>query len=339
MLKSANEGSNAVAEYVSGSMEEFALLMTQRAKELGAENTQFTNSNGLDDDGHYTTAYDMAVITNKAIEDPRFLTIWGAYQHILDATNLQPESRIFINNNRLLTQGPMPYEGILGGKTGFTTPSKNTLVEVARRQDRTLICVVLQAPDLLTSYQDAVMLLDYGFEHFRPVTYEDGEYEASYTYLLHNDLTPEQVAVLYGEPAVNEDGSASVSVTVSLPPGNADLMYPDIAGLTLTSPPPETPALPEESGAGFFETPPFSWVAGLFSLVGLLFTRLMWLIDLLPGFLALMIKLILAVVALLFVLACFFRTRRWLRRRKRLLYKKKMEAMRKAYREQQSYWC
>ncbi len=344
MLESANEGANAVAEYVSGSIEEFAVLMNQRAKELGAKNTHFSNANGLNSDDHYTTAYDMALIMKKAIEDPRFVTICCAYQHFLEPTNLQKERRIFNNKNRLIPQGAMPYEGILGGKTGYTTASQNTLVEAASRDGRTLICVVFQAPSSLASFQDTVTLLNYGFDHFRPVTYEDSEYEESYTYLLHNDLNPEQVNILYGEPVENEDGSTTVDVSFNLPTNNANLMYPEIADIALTSPvpppPPEKAALFSAAGVSSFfkETPPLSWIISLFALLSLVLGKLLGLVNLLPAGLALIVKIILAIFMALFVLACFFRTRRWLRRRKRLLQKQKMEARRRAYREQQSYW-
>ncbi len=344
MLESANEGANAVAEYVSGTIEDFAALMNQRAKELGAKNTHFSNANGLNSDDHYTTAYDMALIMKKAIEDQRFLTICSAYQHFLDPTNLQKERRIFNNKNRLLPQGAMPYEGILGGKTGYTTASQNTLVEAACRDGRTLICVVFQAPSSLASFQDTVTLLNYGFDNFRSVTYADSEYEDSYTYLLHNDISSDQVNVLYGEPVENEDGSTSVGVSFNLPTANADLMYPEISDATLTSPipppPPEKAALFSTAGVSSLlsETPPLSWIVGLFSFLALVVGKLLGLVNLLPAGLAFIIKLLLSVFAALLVLACFFRTRRWLRRRKRLLQKQKMEAKRRAYREQQSYW-
>jgi D-alanyl-D-alanine carboxypeptidase len=344
MLESANEAANAVAEYVSGTMEDFALLMTRRAEELGALNTNFANPNGLNHDDHYTTPYDMAMITREAIKSNRFLTIWGTYQHFLEPTNLQSEKRIFNNKNRLLAQGLMPYNGILGGKTGFTSASQNTLVEVARRGDRTLICVLMQGPGALANFQDAVKLVDYGFGEFHAATFEDEEYEVSYDFLLHNDLEFDDIGLTYGDIIENEDGSTSVTVAITAPEDSSALMHHDISTLLLTSAPPPPPE-PEPEPQAFSENifamleqmPPFSWLASLFAMIAMLFGSLIDVIDLLPGWLALFIKIVLSLFALLFVAACFFRPRRWIRRRRRYS-RRRLEARRRAYRQQTSYW-
>ena len=323
MLESANEAANAVAEFVSGTMEDFAVSMTSRAIELGAINTHFANANGLNDDGHYTSAYDMALITREAIKNPRFLMIWGTYQHFLSPTNLQAERRIFNNKNRMLPQGSMPYPGILGGKTGFTSASQNTLVEAARREDRTLICVLLQGPGALSNFQDAVLLFDYGFNEFQSVTYENDEYPASIPFLLHNSLSIDEIDVACAQPAENTDGSSSVAIRFTAPRDSEDLMYPHIAAPTLTIPAPPS-AEPDPSGRNADTEGEGNAEANNFGF--------------LPGWLLFVIRTILRLFAVLFVLACFFRTRRWIRRRKRLIMKRRTEARRKAYREQQSYW-
>lgn len=342
MLESANEAANAVAEHVSGSMEEFALLMTRRAGELGAKNTNFANANGLNNDDHYTSAFDMALITREAIRNERFLTIWSAYQHFLEPTNLQAQRRILNNKNRMLTQGALPYNGILGGKTGYTVASLNTLVEAARRDGRTLICVLLTGPGALANFQDAAQMLDYGFERFRPVTYEDEDYQDSYTFLLHTDLSFDDVRITYGQPTENEDGSVSVAVVMRAPAGSEDLMYTDIAAFKLTTPvPPQpepVPAADDTVALSVLERAPLSWAAALFSLIAGIFGVVMRLIDLLPGWLALMVKIILGLFTALFAAACFFRTRRWIRRRRRRMRKRRIEARRRAYHEQQTYW-
>ena len=335
MLESANEAANAVAEYVSGSMEDFAVYMTRRAKELGAENTRFANANGLNHDDHYTSAYDMALITAEAIKNPRFLTIWGTYQHVMPPTNLQVSHRILNNKNRMLPQGAMPYEGILGGKTGFTTASGNTLVESASRDGRTLLCVLMQGLSAQANFQDAALLLDYGFDCFRPVAYEDDGYTEAFTFLLHNDLSLGQVAVTTGSPTLNPDGSISVDFTFKAPSGSADLMYSSIASATLTTPVPPQPVpmsglQADESAALIPLQPQSRFARALSGLSGLL--------CLLPGWLTGLIKAVLGLVAALFALACVFRTRRWYRRRKRRLRKQQMEIRRRTYREQQSFW-
>ncbi|MDR1194756.1 MAG: D-alanyl-D-alanine carboxypeptidase [Peptococcaceae bacterium] len=345
MLESANEAANAVGEYVAGDLTSFAALMTQRAKELGAENTNFANANGLTDDNHYTSAYDMALITREALTHQAFRDIWGSYQYLMEATNLQPEIRILNNKNRLLPQGPMAYPGISGGKTGYTSASQNTLVEAAERDGRQLICVLLQGPSAVANFEDAVLLLDYGFSAFQPFTFEDPEYEDGGDFLLHQEFDAAEVTADYDLPVENEDGSRKVDVTLSLPPEkSAGLMYRELGTLSLISPPP--PPLPAPpplfSLAGiarfFDDTPPFSWLAGLGSLLTLAFTKLLALINLLPGWLALIVKVILSLFALLFALACVFRTLRWRRRLRRRAMKRRLEARRRDYREQQSFW-
>ncbi|MCL1848248.1 MAG: D-alanyl-D-alanine carboxypeptidase [Clostridiales bacterium] len=331
MLESANEAANAAAEFVSGTMEDFAVRMTQRAEELGAQSTHFANANGLNDDDHYTSAYDMALITREAIQLPRFLQIWGTYQHYMPATNLQPTQRILNNKNRMLPLGALPYPGILGGKTGYTNASGNTLVEAASRDGRTLICVLMQGASALANFHDAALLLDYGFEAFRTVTYEDETYEKPYSFLLHNDLSFDQVRVSFGPPSDNADGSASVVAAFSVPVDSRSLMYPDIGAVVLTRPaPPQSPA-PDTGVADTVESASLSplgrALSGLSRLAGLL-----------PPWLTLLMKVVFGTFAALFILACIFRTRRWLRRRKRLARKKQLETRRRAYREQQSFW-
>ena len=338
MLESANEAANAVAEHVSGSMEDFALLMTERAAQLGAKNTNFINANGLNADEHYTSAYDMALITREAVKQKGFNEVWGAYQYFIEPTNLQADRRIVNNKNRMLPQGSLPYEGILGGKTGYTNASQNTLVEAASRQGRTLICVLLTGPGALANFQDATNLLDYGFGAFYAYEYENEDYESTYTFLVHDDIKSDQLVIDYGEPSENEDGSRSVTLSVAVPAEYGVLMYTDIASATLTStvPEPTPPAFPDLRDLGV----PGSARQGTAEIGRtrsplVLFVSL---IDRLPSPLAFIVKVILSIFISLFTLAVVFRTRRWLRRRERRLMKQRMEARKRIYREQHSFW-
>ena len=343
MLESANEAANAVAEYVSGSMEAFAQFMTQRAKDLGAMNTQFANSNGLNDDKHYTSAYDMALITREAIKNEHFVRIFGTYQSFMEPTNLQGQRRILNNKNRMLPSSSLPYPGILGGKTGFTNASRNTLVEVAQRDGRTLICILLQGPSATANYQDAKRMLDYGFDEFRPVTHADDAYTDAYTYLLHNELSADEVAVQYGQPRENEDGSTSVAISIEAPQEGSDLMYPRIAAITFTTPAPPPPEEESAPADGFGVVallkilPPFSWFFALFSFLASIVSALFGMINALPGWLAFLTKALLSLFGALFAMAVFFRTRRRMRRRRRMIRKQQQERRRRIYREQ-SYW-
>lgn len=166
LLASANEVANALAEHVSGSMPDFVTLMNTRAKELGAINSNFVNANGLHDDNHYTTCYDIATICRTLIDNPVFLNINGTTSYTIPPTNLQPLKRPVNTTHKLLRSGSLKYPGCFGGKTGYTDTAGNTLVTFATRNDMTLICVVMKS-DAEHIYSDTTALLDYGFSYFQ----------------------------------------------------------------------------------------------------------------------------------------------------------------------------
>ncbi len=165
MLPSANDASNGIAEHVSGSIENFATLMNQRAREAGALNSNFVNPHGLSDDAHVSTAYDMAMITRAAIPNEKFKKILGTVQYTIPPTNKNNESRDLWSEHRMLTTNRFYYEGVIGGKTGYTKASQNTLVTVAQRGERELIVVAMKSQGYEV-YTDTMALFDYGFDQF-----------------------------------------------------------------------------------------------------------------------------------------------------------------------------
>lgn len=167
MLASANDIALQVAEQVGGSVENFVALMNTRAKELGCTNTVFTNPTGMTDENQHTTAHDLALIMNAAIENETFCTIAAAGSYTIPATNKSGGERTLTNNFSMLdTSKATYYQGCLGGKEGFTQASLSTLVCAAQRNGITLISVVLQGADGQTE-QDAIATLDYGFSNFQ----------------------------------------------------------------------------------------------------------------------------------------------------------------------------
>ena len=163
LLESANEVSIAVAEYVSGSEVEFAKLMTARAKELGALSTNFTNATGLPDPNHYTTAYDMAQILREAIKHDKFIELITTKSHMIPPTERQPEHRPLNNSHRMIQNGGTYfYDGVVGGKTGYTIEAQHTLVTYATRDNIELIAVILRG-EKNSPYTDSRQLFDYGF--------------------------------------------------------------------------------------------------------------------------------------------------------------------------------
>lgn len=174
MLESANEVSYAVGEHVAnGPISEFAKMMTERAKELGCKNTNFVNPHGLHDDNHYTSAYDMALISQAAIKNSEFRKITGARTHTIPATN-KNVARPLANHHRFIRK-TINYDGTIGGKTGGTKEAKTTLVTFAERNGLTLIAVVLHVDTSLHAYEDTAKILDFAFDNYSLYNIEQTE--------------------------------------------------------------------------------------------------------------------------------------------------------------------
>ncbi len=165
MLSSGNDAANTVALSLSSSFEEFAQQMNQKAKQIGMRNTRFVTPSGLDADGHYSTAYDMALLMQHAMKNPDFCQIAQTVTAQVAYGN-PPYKRTLTNHHKLLKE----YDGCLGGKTGFTKKSGRCLVTAARRNGATLICVTLSAPD---DWNDHKALLDYGFAQMESISFPE----------------------------------------------------------------------------------------------------------------------------------------------------------------------
>ena len=167
-MESANDAANVLAEAVSGSLEAFAEKMNEKARELGALNTHFTNANGLPDSGHVTTAYDMALITAAALKQEGLANYFSTVNYTLSATNLS-SARSFANKDRLLPGGQYYYDGVLLAKTGWTSSAQGTFAAAVRKGQTTLVAITLKSPLLEDKYKDTHKLLDYGFSHYSSV--------------------------------------------------------------------------------------------------------------------------------------------------------------------------
>ena len=170
-ISSANDAAVAIAEEISGSVEAFAELMNQEASQLGTMNSHFVNPNGLPSGEHYTTAYDMALITARAIKEPDFLRYFGSGAYVIPATNLSGPRNLTAKNQFI--DGQRICQGLLFSKTGWTTAAQGTLVSAARRDGTTLIAVTLKSPMLDDKYIDTQKLFDYGFEEFHRFTVDE----------------------------------------------------------------------------------------------------------------------------------------------------------------------
>lgn len=164
LLKSANEIGNGLAEHVAGSVSGFADLMNAKARELGCQNTQFTNPHGLNDASHKTTPYDMALIMRAALQNETFRKIATTTSYRFPATKKSGERTITMGHKMLYPTDSRYYEGVIGGKTGYTSKAGNTLVTGVERNGVRLIAVVMKARS--THYADTKAMFDYGFANY-----------------------------------------------------------------------------------------------------------------------------------------------------------------------------
>lgn len=175
MLSSANEVATALGEHIAGSTAKFAEMMNERAKQTGATDTHFVNANGLHDENHYVTAYDMAMITRAAAEYPLFNEIVNSTTYTIKKNNKRKEDFASYQRHKMVwpTSGYY-YDGIIGGKTGYTDQSGTTLVTYAKRNGMTIISVVLNSNGN-NVYTDTKTLLDYGFDNFNLVNASEND--------------------------------------------------------------------------------------------------------------------------------------------------------------------
>jgi serine-type D-Ala-D-Ala carboxypeptidase (penicillin-binding protein 5/6) len=160
MLRSGNDAGVAIAEYVGGSLEGFVWMMNQKAEEIGMKNTHFSNPHGLDNTkNHYSTAYDMALLTRYAMNNEEYKKITGTKVH-RTANSMENWEYIWRNKNRLLTQ---LYEYCTGGKTGYTKLAKRTLVSTASKNNLDLIAVTLNASD---DWNDHINMYESTFDNY-----------------------------------------------------------------------------------------------------------------------------------------------------------------------------
>ncbi len=167
MVNSANECAYQLAELVGGDVETFADMMNAKAKELGCKHTHFVTPNGLHDDDHYTTAYDMALIMKAAIHNEQFREIAGTVSYTVPATNLTSEDRPLWTGTKMINPANQYYyEYCEGGKNGYTTNANNTLVTFARKDGLELICVVLDCDGQKYTFSDSEALYNYCYNNY-----------------------------------------------------------------------------------------------------------------------------------------------------------------------------
>ena len=168
LIRSANEVAFAVAEHISGTTDwsVFAQTMNDRAKELGALDTHFANPNGLPDENHYTTAYDLAMIGRGFFANQMLCDISLTRKMEIPASDTLPEAKVEISSMQIIPGGKYAYEYLVGCKTGYTVAARSSLVSCAEKDGLRLICVVMRDESPL-QYEDTIALYNYGFSNFQ----------------------------------------------------------------------------------------------------------------------------------------------------------------------------
>lgn len=233
MLRSGNDAAVAIAEHIGGSVEGFVFLMNQKARELGMEHTVFSNPHGLDThEEHYSTAYDMALLSAYAMKNETFAQIVATKRKTVPMPG-EEWDRVWYNKNRLLSMYPYA-DGI---KTGYTKRAGRTLVSSSTKDGHRLIAVTLNAPN---DWQDHMALYEYGYRKYRQVTLaqegalvhhekltrKDGQfiYMNTFKYPLQKEEKVRKKIVLH--PAFQEE-------EISTPPHPAGFVYYMVNGDTV----------------------------------------------------------------------------------------------------------
>lgn len=189
LLGSANEVAYGLAEHVGGDLESFVQMMNDKAASLGCTNTHFANASGLPDPDHYVSAMDMAIIAKTFFDNDTLCMISGSYSYTIPPTNKTDEKRPMENHHKMVTGKKYEYEGIVGGKTGFTSDARQTLVTCAQKDGMKLICVVMK-DESPYQFLDTVDLFDYGFTCFKKLKISDFEtrYNITSSNFFHTNI-------------------------------------------------------------------------------------------------------------------------------------------------------
>ena len=223
MLHSGNDAAVALAEYAGNDIPGFAEKMNKKAQELGLKNTHFETPHGLDSDEHYTTAYELALLTNYALNNPTFSKIVGTKNYTI---TINGYSKDLSNTNELLGN----LDGVYGVKTGFTNGANRCLVTACRRGNLDIICVVLGADTKKFRSTDSIKLINYIYQNFKLVNIQEfinKEFEIwktnnintfyinKYNYLKNSNFNIEIEPLKYSIIRIRKDFINSLSIKIT----------------------------------------------------------------------------------------------------------------------------
>jgi len=278
MVESANDCAQGLADAAAGSIDDFVAQMNEKLAALHCGDSHFANPTGMPDPSHYTSAYDLCLITKYALTVKGFETYFDAWEWTIAPTNKQSESRVMGTHHAMIVgsenNGAFGYDYATGGKLGWTEEAKHTIVTVAEKDGVRLICVALKSTSKYDKYKDSIALFDYCFENFYGVDYaldcaggiESSDGTAEYTYpdsirlLLTGGLTAADVTADY----THEADADNPYITLTVPESSAmrsDILtcYPEeAAAVSAEAEKPEADPAPETEK---LSVPWWGWVA------------------------------------------------------------------------------
>ena len=225
LIRSANEVSFAVAEHISGTTwQDFGPIMNERAKELGCVDSHFVNPNGLPNEDHYTSAYDLAMIGKAFFANEALCKMTMTHMlHILPSER-QPDDIMEVNKMELIPGGKYAYPYLVGCKTGYTDVARSTLVSCAEKDGMKLICVVMKDENP-NYYEDTIALFDYGFSNFQKVNISQTEtkynIENAGSFYSGNDIFGNSKPIL----ELNQEDCITLPNTITFQDAVSDISY------------------------------------------------------------------------------------------------------------------
>lgn len=226
LIRSANEVCYALAEHITGTTDwsVFAEIMNQRAQELGCVDSHFANPNGLPDENHYSSVYDLAMIGRAFFDNEMLCRITLTRRMEFPATEKLPQGKLEINNMKIIPGGEYAYEYIVGCKTGFTDDARYCLVSCAEKDGMRLICAVMHDEEPY-QYEDSIALFEYGFSNFEKVNVSQTEtrYNIDDTGLFYsgNDIFGSSRSFL----SLNKDDFIILPKTASFSDAQSSISY------------------------------------------------------------------------------------------------------------------
>ncbi len=189
MLVSGDDASNLIAKHVGGTVPQFMAGLNAYLQKIGCKNTLFSNPHGLYHPDHYTTAYDMAILTKEALKNPLFREVIKTTRYTRPKTNLQ-EATTWIQTNKLLLRGKYYYPHAIGGKTGYIQAAQNTIVAAAEKDGRLLIAALLKTKERREMFIDTAKLFEIAFNEpkVERVLFKEGP--QTFTYVSPVAATP-----------------------------------------------------------------------------------------------------------------------------------------------------